>query len=253
MIQPKLTLVGAGPGDPELITVKGIKALASADVVLYDALVHPDLLIYAPARAKKIFVGKRFKVHAASQEEINKLIVSSALKHGHVVRLKGGDPFVFGRGMEEIDYAESFNIPTEVIPGLSSSYAVATSNKIPLTQRGLNESFWVVTGTTLDGSLSSDVSLAAQSSATVVILMGINKLKEIVQLFTSNGKKDTPVVIIQNGTLTNQQMVSGSISTILSIVNETGISSPAVIMIGESVDVQKEHIQLSLAKQEHPF
>jgi len=243
VIQPKLTLVGAGPGDPELITVKGIKALACADVVLYDALIHPDLLIYAPSRAKKIFVGKRFKNHAATQEEINKLIVSSALKYGHVVRLKGGDPFVFGRGMEEMDYAESFGISTEVVPGLSSSYAVPTSNKIPLTHRGLNESFWVVTGTTSHGKLSPDVALAAQSSATVVILMGMNKLEEIVAIFTNHGKSNTPVTIIQNGTLPEQKSVSGNVGSIVEKVSESGISSPAIILIGESIDSYPSKIE----------
>jgi uroporphyrin-III C-methyltransferase len=250
MIQPKLTLVGAGPGDPELITVKGIKALASADVVLYDALVHPDLLIYAPSRAKKIFVGKRYKNHAATQEEINKLIVTSALKYGHVVRLKGGDPFVFGRGMEEMDFAESFNIPTEVVPGLSSSYAVPTSNKIPLTHRGLNESFWIVTGTTSNGKLSPDVALAAQSTATVVILMGMSKLTEIVSIFSNIGKSATPVAIIQNGTLPEQQSIFGNISNIKDKVALAGITSPAIILIGETIDLYQHKFQ-EINTEEH--
>lgn len=251
MITPKLTLVGAGPGDPELITVKGIKALASADVVLYDALTHPDLLIYAPTRAKKIFVGKRFKNHAATQEEINKLIVSCALKYGHVVRLKGGDPFVFGRGMEEMDYAESFNIKTEVVPGLSSSYAIPTSNKIPLTHRGLNESFWVVTGTTSNGKLSPDIALAAQSNATVVILMGMNKLKEIVSIFSLRGKSEMPVAIIQNGTLPDQKSITGNISNIYEKAIESSISSPAIILIGETIDLYHDRLELAQIKKEN--
>lgn len=144
-------MVGAGPGDPELITVKGIKALAMADVVMYDALIHPDILIYAPKRAEKIFVGKRSRNHTLPQPDINQLMVEKAMEKGHVVRLKGGDPFVFGRGMEEITFAESFGIPTEVVPGLSSSYALATAHKFPLTQRGVNESFWVLTGTNSEG------------------------------------------------------------------------------------------------------
>src|SRR3546814_571470 len=122
--QPRLTVVGAGPGDPELITLKGIRALATADVVLYDALISDELLRFAPASAKKVFVGKRAGEHAYTQDQINHLIVDFAIHYGHVFRLKGGDPFVFGRGYEELYHAESYNIETTVIPGISSSIAV---------------------------------------------------------------------------------------------------------------------------------
>ena len=144
---PKVTLIGAGPGDPDLITVKGVKALEKANVVLYDALINRELLKYAPD-AKLIFVGKRKGLHSYSQDEINELIVKSAFEFENAVRLKGGDPFVFGRGSEEIDYIESFGIETEVISGISSSMAVPASQGISLTKRGAAESFWVITGTT---------------------------------------------------------------------------------------------------------
>src|SRR5687768_4378412 len=145
MKKARLTLVGAGPGDPELISVKGVKALSEADVVLYDALVHPDLLNHAPESAIKIFVGKKKGVCQFAQEEINRLIVENALNFGHVVRLKGGDPFIFGRGHEELLHAQAFNIETKVIPGISSSIAVPELQHIPLTRRGINDSFWVMT------------------------------------------------------------------------------------------------------------
>src|ERR1700749_614286 len=147
IVEPRITLVGAGPGDAELITLKGVKALQTADVVLYDALVNEELLEFAPATATKVYVGKRSGDHSYSQDAVNKLMVDYAINFGHVVRLKGGDPFVFGRGFEELEFAASYNIPASVIPGISSSIAVAELKNIPVTHRGLSESFWVITGT----------------------------------------------------------------------------------------------------------
>ncbi len=242
-IYPKLTLAGAGPGDPELITAKAIQALGKADVILYDALVNPVLLNYASPKAKKIFVGKRKGKPSHGQEEINRLIVDSALKHGHVVRLKGGDPFVFGRGYEEIEYARSFNIEAEVIPGISSSLGVPAIAGIPATHRGASESFWVITGTTRTGKLSGDIRLAAKSTATVIILMGVHKLKEIVDVFRASGKEDLPVAIIQNGTLKDENMAVGTISTIEKISTQKGIGSPAIIVAGEVVRLHPEFLQ----------
>jgi uroporphyrin-III C-methyltransferase len=229
----KLTLVGAGPGDPELITLKGVKVLQQADVVMYDALVHPDLLDYCRPDALKVYVGKRRGAYSCVQEEINPLIVHYAQHYGHVVRLKGGDSFVFGRGYEELEFARQHGIEGSVVPGLSSSYSVPASAGIPLTTRGLSESFWVVTGTTKDGKFSQDLRLAAQSTATVVVLMGMHKLPEIMAVFDGCGKSQTPVAIIQNGSLPEQQVVVGSVETILDKVAETGIGNPAVIVIGE--------------------
>jgi len=235
----KLTLVGAGPGDPELITLKGINALKSADVILYDALINPVLLEHAP-EAIKIFVGKRKGFHRYTQDEINQKIVENAYEHGHVLRLKGGDPFVFGRGSEEIDYAENYGLSTDIIPGISSSIAVPSSIGIPLTQRGVSESFWVITGCTSNRELSLDVRLAAQSSATVVILMGMSKLNQIVSIFKELDKEDTPIAIIQNGTLENQNFGIGEISTIEEVVKTKKLSSPAIIVIGEVVKNNNE-------------
>lgn len=239
-VEPRLSLVGAGPGDPDLITVKGVKTLAKADVVMYDALANDDLLKYAP-NAKKIFVGKRKGYKRYSQERINELIVENAFSYGHVVRLKGGDPFVFGRGSEEIEYADNFGIPVEIIAGITSAVAVPGKLGIAVTQRNIARSFWVLTGTDSDRKLARDVELAAQSSATVVILMGMGKLSEIVRLFQQEGKGDTPIAIIQNGTLKSEKLGIGVINTIEEQVQMKELSSPAIIIIGEVV---KESHQL---------
>ena len=240
----RLTLIGAGPGDPELITLKGIKALGQADIVLYDALISNELLDYAP-RAIKVYVGKRKGFHKHSQDEINKLIVNYAYKNGHVVRLKGGDPFVFGRGSEEIDHAENYGIPTTIIPGISSSIAVPSSLGIPLTKRGIAESFWVITGCTSSRQLSLDVELAARSSATVVILMGMQKLGQITAVFKELSKGETPVAVIQNGTMESQNSGVGTIDDIEDIVAQKKLSNPAIIIIGHVVSEANNAKELS--------
>ncbi len=232
--QGQLTVVGAGPGDVELITLKAIKALQAADVVLYDALVDVALLDYAP-NAEHIFVGKRKGCYAYQQDQINDLIVDRARTHGHVVRLKGGDPFVFGRGAEEMEYAASKGLKVAMVPGISSSVAVPASQNIPVTKRGAAESFWVITGTTKEHKLSTDVALAAKSNATIVILMGMGKLAEIVELFKQEGKVDMPIAIIQNGTRQDEKLGIGTIGTIEQIVVEHQLSNPAIIVVGEVV------------------
>lgn len=231
---PKLTVVGAGPGDPELITIKAVNTLKTAKVVLYDALINRELLEYAP-QAEHVFVGKRKDQHRYSQDEINELIVKFALERGPVVRLKGGDPFIFGRGSEEINYARKHGLETAVVSGITSSVAVPSNVGIPLTQRGTSESFWVITGTTTQRKLSEDVKLAAQSTATVVILMGMGKLGEIVEVFSKYGKQETPVGIIQNGTTINEKSGFGTIKTIEKVVSERKLTAPAIIVIGEVV------------------
>lgn len=238
-ITPKLTLVGAGPGDIDLITVKGVEAIGSADVILYDALVNPELLKYAPIGTLKIFVGKRNNNHAYSQEQINALIIDFAFTYGHVVRLKGGDSFVFGRGYEELAHAKLFNIETEVVPGISSSIAVPELQGIPVTNRGTSESFWVITGTKSNGELSEDIKLAAQSTATVVILMGLNKLKEITKIYAEQGKANSAVAIIQNGSLPTENIVLGTIETIVEIAEEEKIGAPAIIIVGDVVKLHE--------------
>jgi uroporphyrin-III C-methyltransferase len=233
--QPRLTLVGAGPGDPELITLKAINVLKTADIVLYDALVGEEILKFIPEHIPTLPVGKRAGAHSFQQEVINDLIVEFAYQYGHVIRLKGGDPFVFGRATEEIEFATKHGLETAVVPGISSALAAPASTGIPLTVRGEAESFWVVTGTTMQGGISKDLQLAAQSSATIVILMGLQKIEEIAAVFESQGKSQTPVAVIQNGTREDQRTVIGTVNTIAALVKQEAIAAPAVIVVGEAV------------------
>ncbi len=235
IIKSKLSLVGAGPGDIGLVTINCLKTLRSADVILYDKLVNPELLDFASPEAEKIYVGKSPGNHCMRQELINELIIEKAFKCGHVVRLKGGDPFIFGRGYEEMAAAKAACIPVEVIPGISSSIGLAGLRQIPLTARGYNESIWITTGTTQTGAISEDIKLAAKSSATIVILMGMHRLEEIINIFSRENKQNIPVAIIQNGSLPDEKMITGTVSNILKEVNENAIKSPAVIIIGEVV------------------
>lgn len=238
-----LQLVGAGPGDPELITLKGLRAIQQADVILYDALANETLLEYAKPTAIKQFVGKRYGCHALSQQEINHLIVDYASRYNRIVRLKGGDPFVFGRALEEIEAAKEHGIEVEVIPGISSAIAVPASQMIPLTARGINESFWVTTGTTQSGKISGDIELAAQSTATVVILMAMSKLEEIMDIFKSSGKSETPVAIIQDGTTAKEKMVIGTVKDISYKAQYAGLTNPAIIVVGEVVKLHSSLIR----------
>lgn len=230
---PKLTLVGGGPGDPRLITLKAIEALESADVVLFDALVNNELLKYSP-NAQKVFVGKRRGWSRYSQDEINRLNVKLAHNCGSVVRLKGGDPMVFGRAQTEIDYAEKHGLIVEVIPGISSYSGIAAYNKVPITERGVSSGFWVLTATNAQGKLSSDIQIAAQSSSNILILMGTRKLNQIVRHFMDHHSGDYPVALVQNGTLPSEKVVVGQLSNIERLVEQEGIRNPAVIIIGEA-------------------
>ena len=244
----KLTLIGAGPGDPELITLKGIRVLEQADVVLYDALANKELLQYCSDGCELVDVGKRAGIHQYQQIFINDMIVEFAGQYESVVRLKGGDPFVFGRGHEELEHALRHGIEVEVIPGISSSLAVPATNGIPLTKRGINESFWVVTGTTSNMEVSSDLVLAARSSATVVILMGMRNLDKILSTFSMLRGDDEHIAIIQNGTCAHERMAIGTIGTIKEHVAANGISSPAVITIGEVVRFYQPSALSSMVK-----
>jgi uroporphyrin-III C-methyltransferase len=236
ILEPKFTLVGAGPGDPDLISLKGVKALKTANVVLYDALVNGALLNHAPDDAIKIFVG-RSDDESFSQAAVNKLMVDYALNFGHVVRLKSGDPFVFARGFEEVDFAESYSIETEIIPGISSATGVPGLHKIPMIYGNLSESFWVLTGTNSKGELSPDLRGAAKSNATVVVLMGIEKIKEIAAIFRAEGKERLPVAVIENGSAKDENIVVGVVDTIAELVEDHRISSPALLVFGDVVSL----------------
>ncbi|TDW99357.1 uroporphyrinogen-III C-methyltransferase [Dinghuibacter silviterrae] len=247
--QPKLTLVGAGPGDPSLITVKGLEAIKQARVILYDALVNPELLKHASKDCLIRFVGKRAGVHLYTQKEINLMILKYVFSLGHVVRLKGGDPFVFGRGQEEITYAQKYRVETEVIPGISSALGVPGINHIPVTARGVSEGFWVITGTTEERKLSRDLAYAIQANTTVVILMGMGSLQKIAEQYTLAGKQDTPAAVIQNGSLPDQHIRVATIGALPGIAEAEGLKNPAIIVVGEVVRFYEAH-QLSLVAED---
>jgi uroporphyrin-III C-methyltransferase len=230
-IVPELYIMGAGPGDPELITVKGHKILQQANVVLYDNLASKELLNITRDDCEKIYVGKRPYGDYTSQERILELIKEKTFEKGLVVRLKGGDPFIFGRGYEEILFAREHGIKTHFIPGITSMQASGFLD-IPLTHRSVSESVWMVTGTKKDGRLSADLRLAMESNATVVIYMGMKKLPEIAQTYIDAGNGAMPAAIIQHASLPQQKSVKGTIQDLPRLAEEHQLTHPAIIIIG---------------------
>ena len=229
-------LVGAGPGDPGLITEKGLSRLRTCEAVVYDSLASPRLLDEVPVQCRKIHVGKRAGRHSMKQEEINRLLVELAREGLSVVRLKGGDPFVFGRGGEEIVALSGAGISYEVVPGVTSAVAALASAGIPVTHRAVSRSFHVMTGHTLseEGGLPADFDAFARLSGTLVFLMGLGNLSLIVKGLLNQGKpEETPAAVIQNGTLPEERAVRGTLKDIEEKVLETGIESPALIVVGE--------------------
>lgn len=229
-----LFVIGGGPGDPELITLKGYKVLKRAEVILYDNLINKKLLEIAPKDCKMVYVGKQPYGNYTPQEVIHELIKEYALTHQVVVRLKGGDPFIFGRGFEEVLFAEEHGIPAHYIPGISSMQASGLSG-IPLTHRGVSESMWIITGTKKDGSLSNDLRCAINSSATVVIYMGMKKLEEIADIYKQAGLGAMPAAIIQHATLPHQKKVVCKAEELPQAAVNNGLTYPAIIIIGKVV------------------
>jgi uroporphyrin-III C-methyltransferase len=234
---PELFVLGAGPGDPELMTIKGFKVLQQANVILYDNLANKELLAISRDDCEKVYVGKQPYGDYTPQETIHELIKHYAFTKGNVVRLKGGDPFIFGRGFEEIIYARQHGITTHYIPGITSMQASGLED-IPLTHRQVSESVWIVTGTKKDGQLSADLTCAMHSNATVVIYMGMKKLAEIASAYTIAGKGDTPAAIIQHASLPNQKSAKGKVSDLVSIAADNQLTYPAIIIIGDVVNVK---------------
>lgn len=231
----KVYIVGGGPGDPGLITVKGLKCLQQAEVVLYDRLVAPDLLNEAPADAELIDVGKEPTRHRRSQAEINALLVEKAQAGYRVVRLKGGDPFVFGRGGEECLALARAGIPFEVVPGVSSAVAVPAYAGIPVTQRNLALGFTVMTGHSAEED-SVDWN-GLPRSGTLVFLMGVSHLPEIVQeLLKRDWAPTTPAAIIERGTTPEQQVVDGTLETIVTLAQD--VEPPATLVVGAVVGLR---------------
>src|SRR5215212_8317574 len=231
-------IVGGGPGDPGLITVKGLNCLRHADVVLHDRLVAQELLTEVPAHAELIDVGKEPKRHRRSQEQINALLIENARQGKIVVRLKGGDPFVFGRGGEECLALAEAGIRYEVVPGVSSAIAVPAYAGIPVTQCGVTTAFTVVAGHT--GSSDSNIDWEAIARiGTIIFLMGVEHLPEIVlHLIAQRRSSDTPAALIQEGTTMNQLVVT---ATLADIVEKTrDIHPPAVLVVGEVVRLREQ-------------
>jgi len=241
----RISLVGAGPGDPELLTLKGLRMIRSADVILYDALLSEEILDFARPGIPLLYVGKRCGKHAMSQEAISQLLVESALRHGHAVRLKGGDPFVFGRGGEEWLAAESVGIPVSVIPGVSSALAVPALAGIPLTHRGVSRGFWVLTATTKERKLSEEMEEAARSGATVVVLMGTRKVAQIAALFLQHRAADTLLALLQAGSLPESCTTVGVISETAEIIAAAENGERGVLVIGEVVNALVEQSNLN--------
>ena len=228
-------LIGAGPGDADLITLKAVKALNKADVILYDYLANEEILAHAPKTAEKIYVGKKAGEHYKTQDEINELIIKQAQNHENVVRLKGGDPFVFGRGGEEILALMEHGIKFEVIPGVTSAIGAPTSIGLPVTHRAVATSLTIVTGHEDPTKEESQVHWD-YTADTLVILMGIGNIKENTAEIMKYRPADTPVCAIESGTLPNQNLVFGTLGDI----SDKKINTPAILIIGDVVGMYKE-------------
>jgi uroporphyrinogen III methyltransferase/synthase len=234
-------LVGAGPGDAGLLTLRGAELLGRADVVVYDALVNPDLLRLAPKGAEVIYGGKRAKDHAIPQDELNQLLVSKAREGKCVVRLKGGDPYVFGRGGEEAEELADAGIHFEVVPGISSIVAGPNYSGIPLTHREHCSSFTVITGheDPTKEEAAIDYAQLARTPGTKVILMGVERIREIADALVQHGMdKNTPVGMVRWGTTGQQQSIEGTLSTIADVVAEKKFTAPAVTVVGDVVQLR---------------
>ena len=240
----KVFLVGAGPGDPELITLKGVNALRQADVVMYDRLAHPDLLNHAPATATRVYVGKLpGKGGTPKQEIINTMLIEFAQQGKTVVRLKGGDPFVFGRGGEEAIVLNQAGIPFEVIPGISSAIAAAEAALIPVTHRHVATAFAVFAGHEADGASASgtDWELAARIP-TAVFLMGVERLPIIVKELIAHGRNaETPIAVIEQGSLPEQHVIIGTLGDI--VAKAAGVQPPAAVIVGDVVSLREQMLQ----------
>lgn len=236
----KVYLVGAGPGDPGLLTVRGLELLRKAEVVVYDRLVNPILLEHAPPEATHIFAGKLTGSHSLPQEEINEILIIHAKRGRQVIRLKGGDPFVFGRGGEEAEALAVAGIPFEVVPGVSSAVAVPAYAGIPLTHRKLSSSFAVITGHECSKAEPSvDWERLATAVDTLVVLMGLKNLPRIVGKLLAHGRPpETPVALIRWGTTELQETIVGTLSDI--VAKSALLEPPVIAVIGQVVRLREQ-------------
>jgi uroporphyrinogen III methyltransferase/synthase len=242
----KVFLVGAGPGDPDLITRKGLELIQSADAIIFDRLIPLELLDESRPDAELINAGKAPTKHRLSQDEINEMIVSRAVEGKTVVRLKGGDPLVFGRGSEEALACFQAGIPFEIVPGVSSSYAVPAYAGIPLTHRDLTSTFTIITGheDPAQGATSINYDALARMNGTIVILMSVANLASIMERLLQAGlSPDTPAAIIECGTTSYQRVIEGTVQTLPALAAEADLQSPATIVIGEVVKLRAQGVR----------
>jgi uroporphyrin-III C-methyltransferase len=239
--QATVYLVGAGPGDPGLLTVKARDLLSSCEVVIYDYLVNPEILSHVPRWSERIYVGKVGGGQQTPQAQINNLLIETARAGKRVVRLKGGDPFLFGRGGEEADALNAAGVSFEVVPGISSALAVAAYAGIPLTHRGVSSSVAVVTGARVGDRLHERKAFQDLAAAdTIVVLMGLSHLREIAHnLMTAGRSTETPVAVVRWGTYIGQQTITGTLRTIAAEAERARIRAPAVIIVGEVVRLRE--------------
>ncbi|MDR2707155.1 MAG: uroporphyrinogen-III C-methyltransferase [Nitrososphaerota archaeon] len=243
MVYGKVYLVGAGPGDPKLLTVKAVEAIKSADVVIYDRLgVSDEVLSMAPAAAERVFVGKRTGLHEVPQDQITELIVKKAKEGGVVVRLKGGDPFIFGRGGEEVEALVAEGISFEVVPGISSSVAAPMYAGIPLTHRDYAASVAIITGHRAgEAEKPVDWVKIANAVDTMVILMGVESLEGIVSKMLKGGiTADKPVAMVESGTLPQQRTIIATLGTIIDKAKKDSFKPPSIILIGDVAELGRK-------------
>jgi uroporphyrin-III C-methyltransferase len=238
----KVYLVGAGPGDPGLMTIRGKTILEFADVVIYDALVSKEILAMINPQAEKINAGKRKGLHSLLQSETTQLLIDKAQDNTVVVRLKGGDPFIFGRGGEEMEDLVKAGVPVEVVPGITSGIAAPAYANIPLTHRNYSSSVTFVTGHEAAGKYRPEVNWTAiaHGSETIVIYMGIHNLGNIIEQLTGAGlSENTPIALIRWGTTPEQEELFGTLATITQQVENTGFQAPAIAIIGNVVNFRQ--------------
>jgi uroporphyrin-III C-methyltransferase/precorrin-2 dehydrogenase/sirohydrochlorin ferrochelatase len=234
-------LVGAGPGDQELLTLRAARLLAQADVVVYDHLVGPDVLAMIRPQARRVYVGKERSRHTLGQEGINAMLARLAREHPCVVRLKGGDPFVFGRGGEELQALAAEGVPFEVVPGVTAGCGVAAYAGIPLTHRDYAHSCMFVAGHLKDGSCNLDWPALARRRQTVVIYMGLAGLPVICRELVAHGlPADWPAAVVEQGTLLDQRVVTGTLASLPAAVEEAGLESPCLTIVGEVVRLREQ-------------